>query len=48
MRIPILALIFQGIPESIATYTLAFVIAKIPLEWKKLLIIGVSTAFIAL
>lgn len=45
MKIPLIALILQGIPETIAVATLAFVIARIPLEWKKLVLIGVILAF---
>lgn len=45
MKIPLLSLFLQGIPESIATYTLAFVIAKLPLEWKKLAGYGILGAF---
>jgi len=44
MRIPLLALIFQGIPESIAIYALAFVIAKIPVQWTKIGVIGLLAA----
>ncbi len=45
MKIPFLALILQGIPEQIAIVTLAFVIAKIPLEGKKIIPIGLVIAF---
>ena len=45
MKIPVLALILQGIPEQIAVATLAFVIAKIPLQWKRIVLIGVLLAF---
>jgi hypothetical protein len=45
MKIPILALIFQGIPEQIAVATLAFVIADIPLVWKRIIFIGIIVAF---
>lgn len=44
MKIPFLALLFQGIPEQIAVVALAFVIAKIPLEWKKIVPIGAALA----
>jgi len=44
MKIPILALIFQGIPEQIAVATLAFVIANIPLVWKRIVLIGTVVA----
>lgn len=47
MKIPVLALLLQGIPECIALYTLAFVIAKIPLEWRKIIILGIFAAFIS-
>lgn len=42
-----IALIFQGIPEQIAVATLAFVISGIPLKWKKIILIGISLAFIS-
>lgn len=45
MKIPLLALIFQGIPEQIAVATLAFVIAKIPLIPKRVILIGIILAF---
>ncbi len=45
MKIPFIALILQGIPETIAVATLAFVIAKLPLEWKKIVLCGVILAF---
>ena len=44
MKIPFLALILQGIPEAVAIVTLSFIIAKIPLQWKKLVFIGVVIA----
>lgn len=44
MKIPILALIFQGIPEQIAVAALAFVIANIPLIWKRIVLIGTIIA----
>ncbi|KUO64102.1 MAG: hypothetical protein APF84_08310 [Gracilibacter sp. BRH_c7a] len=45
MKIPFLALILQGIPETIAVATLAFVVAKIPIKWKKIVLIGMILAF---
>lgn len=45
MKIPFIALILQGIPEQIAVVTLAFVIGKIPLQWKKIVVIGIMLAF---
>lgn len=47
MRIPLLALVLQGIPESIAVTTLAFVIAKVPLRWKKIVLISLIISFSA-
>lgn len=47
MKVPFIALILQGIPEEIALVTLAFVIAKIPLEWKKIVPGGVVLAIAA-
>jgi len=40
-------MLFQGIPEQIAVATLAFVIAKIPLKWNKVILIGIILAFCA-
>lgn len=47
MNIPLLALLLQGIPEQIAVVTLSFVIARIPLNWKKIVGIGLILAFLA-
>ncbi|TGE39411.1 hypothetical protein E4K67_06155 [Desulfosporosinus fructosivorans] len=47
IKIPFIVLLFQGIPEQTAVATLAFVIAKIPLKWNKLLLIGVILAVCA-
>ncbi len=46
-RIPLLALLIQGLPENIALVSLAFVLAKIPLQWKKILFIAVVSVIIA-
>lgn len=40
-------MVLQGIPEQIAVVTLAFVIARIPLKWKKVIILGICLAFIS-
>ncbi|WP_206811063.1 hypothetical protein [Paradesulfitobacterium ferrireducens] len=47
MNIPILALIFQGIPEQIALVTLAFVIKRMPLKWKLIVPIGLVLAIVS-
>ena len=47
IRIPLIALLLQGIPEQTAVITLAFVIARIPLKWNKILLIGIVLAFCA-
>lgn len=47
IRIPLIALLFQGIPEETALVTLAFVIAEIPLKWNRILFIGIFLAFCA-
>jgi len=47
IRIPLIALLLQGIPEQTALITLAFVIAGIPLKWSRILLIGISLAFCA-
>lgn len=47
MSIPLIALIVQGIPEQIAIVTLSFIIANIPLDWLKIVLIGIALAFIA-
>lgn len=45
MRIPFVSLLLQGIPETVAIVFSAFIIAKLPLEWSKIILIGVSLAF---
>ena len=47
INIPWIALLLQGIPELTAEVTLAFVIARIPLNWKRILLIGIVLAFIS-
>lgn len=47
INIPLIALLLQGIPEQTAVATLAFVIAKIPLKWNKVLLIGIILAICA-
>jgi len=47
MKIPLWALVFQGIPEQIAVITLAFVLAKVPIRWKVIIPMGIGFAFIA-
>ena len=47
INIPFIVLILQGIPELIAEVTLVFVIAKIPLKWNKILLIGIVLAIIS-
>ncbi|WP_461388101.1 hypothetical protein [Desulfosporosinus fructosivorans] len=42
-----IVLLLQGIPEQIAVVTLAFIIAKIPWKWSKVLLIGGVLAFFA-
>jgi hypothetical protein len=43
----LLALLLQGIPETVAVVTLAFVIARIPLRWCKIIMIGTILACIS-
>lgn len=40
MNIPFISLLLQGIPELTAVVLLSFVIAGIPLKWKRALLIG--------
>lgn len=47
MNIPLIALFLQGIPETVALVTLAFVIARIPLKWNKALLFGTVLALCA-
>ncbi len=47
INIPWIALLLQGIPELTAVTTLACVIARIPLNWRKILLIGIVLAFIS-
>jgi len=44
MKIPFLALVFQGIPEQVASITLAFVIAGVPIKWKEIIPLGIGLA----
>lgn len=45
INIPLIALILQGIPETVGVVTLAFVIAKLSLDWRKIVLIGSALAF---
>lgn len=47
MEISITTLLLQGIPEMIAVTTLGFIIAKLDLEWKKIILIGCVMGFMA-
>jgi hypothetical protein len=47
IHIPLIVLLLQGIPEQIAVVTLACVIARIPLEVKKIIAIGTIMAVCA-
>lgn len=47
IKIPLIALLLQGIPEETAVITLAFVIAGIPLKWNRVLLTGIVLAFCA-
>lgn len=47
ISIPWLALLLQGIPEQIAVVTLATTIAKLPLKWRELILMGTFLAIIA-
>ncbi|MHB8072202.1 hypothetical protein [Desulfosporosinus fructosivorans] len=47
ISIPFVVFILQGIPESVAVVTLALVIARIPLKWNKILMIGTALAFLS-
>jgi hypothetical protein len=44
ISIPWISLLLQGIPELTAEVTLAFIIARIPLKWNKILLIGIVLA----
>ena len=44
INIPFIAFLLQGIPETVAVVSLAFVIAKIPFAWNKILLIGTLLA----
>ena len=46
MKIPLLALVFQGIPEQIAIITLACVLVKAELVWKR--IVPISVVIVAI
>ncbi|HBW35112.1 MAG TPA: hypothetical protein DEF89_07035 [Desulfosporosinus sp.] len=47
MKIPFIALLLQGIPEETALVTLAYVIAKIPLKWERIILFGIVLALIS-
>ena len=47
MEITLVALLLQGIPENIALVTLAFVIARIPIKWNRIILIGTVLAVCA-
>lgn len=47
MGIPLIALLLQGVPEQIAVIILAFLIAKVPLKWNRVLLIAIAQAFCA-
>lgn len=47
MEIPLLALLFQGIPESIGIALLAYVIAGVPLKKGRIVVLGLIYAFSA-
>lgn len=47
MKIPLLAFIFQGLPEQIGVVTLAFIINKLELKWKRVCLYGFALAFTA-
>jgi len=45
VKVTLIALLLQGIPESIALVTLAFVIAKISIRWDRIILFGTGLAF---
>jgi len=45
MKIPLIALILQGIPENIALFTLSYVIAGLNFNWKRIVPSGIIIAF---
>lgn len=47
MSIPIIVLIFQGIPEQIAVALLAFTIAGISFKWLEAIFLGTTLAIVA-
>ncbi|GAB6173131.1 hypothetical protein JCM15765_26090 [Paradesulfitobacterium aromaticivorans] len=47
MNIPLISLIFQGIPEQVAVVTLAFVINKVPLKWIQIIPLGITLATVS-
>jgi len=47
ISIPLAVLLLQGVPEQIAVVTLAFIIARIPLKWNKIILIGIALAVCA-
>lgn len=47
INISFITFLLQGIPEQSAVTTLAFVIAKLPLKWSRILLIGTVLALCA-
>ncbi|WP_041225794.1 MULTISPECIES: hypothetical protein [unclassified Dehalobacter] len=45
MKIPLIALILQGIPENIALFTLSYAIAGLNFNWKRIVPLGIIMAF---
>ncbi|MGI6712658.1 MAG: hypothetical protein ACOX4L_08080 [Bacillota bacterium] len=47
MKMTLIRLVLQGIPENIALVTLGFVLVKAKIEWKKIIVLGVILAISA-
>lgn len=47
MNIPLISLIFQGIPEQVAVVNLAFVINKVSLKWIQIIPLGITLATVS-
>ncbi|MEW6621900.1 MAG: hypothetical protein AB1420_01995 [Bacillota bacterium] len=43
-KISVLVIFFQGIPESIALMFLIFVLLRVPISWRKIMLLGIAEA----
>lgn len=46
MKIPLIALVLQVIPEGIAVVTLTFILSKAELSWRKICLLGIGLSLV--